>query len=859
MALNLLKCLFVLITIGRFCESRYRGEPSINSIHSLYDGLNIYFQDVPASCNLKSIGIGDGEKRFCLSSVPSQDPRSIRYVSETNCVIVSIGSNNRYDFEESILKESACRVFTFDCTVDPIIPKELSATHRHFFYKICLGTEDKIDNDGKKYMTWLSMTKLMNASQPGIIVALKMDIEGWEFSVFESMQQEPHLVPRQIACELHGRTWSKYHAPYFQGGNKVQTIPNFKSKFLPAFMLSIQSHLHLHLADRNDNPKCPHCTEILLLHNSLYQKIRNTTNFCHHLNTSFSFVDKQIYKFSSHPFASMYDSEHVIALLVSAQSKLWLDTAFAQQIFSMLQEFHQRIIFRVFLYHDEYCSSTPMNSVDHEQKETIKEEEIFSRLVQIFGRERILFHVSSSLRDDLFLLSRAKRVIILKYDTMAQLVALLASSHLIINANLAARLNMKTLRAAKVEIMNDPKTNMMMVTPPPPTKHEKARNTMTASTLQELESLACKKYTISRAIDDYIRDAKTKLLELKSASSSIKSSIEKRKQIIIVDFSRGGLGNRLDKILYAALQAIYTGRILCVINTSELMIDNYYATPSFVLAWGYEYELCQKKFDSDDGAIIIDGHNWIPQSPISMPFLINLTNKVNAQYNQKNLQLSTADTIIGCISNTFLKPSSHIQLAMQPYFQNFSKADLVLGLHLRSGDMNMAKYQGAHRRQLHLLSQIPGCKSIIDTQNLIRRQLDICSTQYKNIILFIAADHQLDNTIWLQPNIFASNIHVITTPGHPFHTGRVSSKHTSEQLSGYFKAVLDNFLLSQTHILISNCAYQKCFQSKINVLSGNSKCTHTFVYNSYIRRIPALRNREFFLPSKNKSVSPCPF
>ncbi len=67
----------------------------------------------------------DGTKLMCkVDEHEEGDPH--------RCVIVSMGSNNEFGFEESVLKETKCDVHTYDCTSEPRVLQE----GRHFFYKV---------------------------------------------------------------------------------------------------------------------------------------------------------------------------------------------------------------------------------------------------------------------------------------------------------------------------------------------------------------------------------------------------------------------------------------------------------------------------------------------------------------------------------------------------------------------------------------------------------------------------------------------------------------------------------------------------------------------------------------------------
>jgi hypothetical protein len=93
-----------------------------------------------------------------------------------NCTIFSLGSNNQFDFEVSILSEySNCVIRTFDCTSQP--PK---ANIRNLeFEKTFLGARDEVV-DGRQYHILATLMKRHHVEN---IQLFKMDIEGYEMEV----------------------------------------------------------------------------------------------------------------------------------------------------------------------------------------------------------------------------------------------------------------------------------------------------------------------------------------------------------------------------------------------------------------------------------------------------------------------------------------------------------------------------------------------------------------------------------------------------------------------------------------------------------------------------------------------------
>jgi hypothetical protein len=104
-----------------------------------------------------------------------------------------------------------------------------------------------------QFLSWNSINKLTGiTTQPTF---LKMDIEGYEFPVLQSIINSGKQLPLQIAVEVHthrmehGRRRRDWHVPLLELYSFIQYLYRFGGYYL---------------IDRNDNPLCPHCSEILL-------------------------------------------------------------------------------------------------------------------------------------------------------------------------------------------------------------------------------------------------------------------------------------------------------------------------------------------------------------------------------------------------------------------------------------------------------------------------------------------------------------------------------------------------------------------------------------------------------------------
>ncbi|KAI8477200.1 MAG: methyltransferase domain-containing protein [Monoraphidium minutum] len=108
------------------------------------------------------------------------------------CVIYSLGSRGDYTFEIDMLKLTQCEIHTFDCTYDGA-----SIHPRHHYHKTCLGFPTQ-----PLFEDYASITQRLGHT---VVDFLKIDIEGHEPSVLQSLVSNKGHLPRQISMEMHMR------------------------------------------------------------------------------------------------------------------------------------------------------------------------------------------------------------------------------------------------------------------------------------------------------------------------------------------------------------------------------------------------------------------------------------------------------------------------------------------------------------------------------------------------------------------------------------------------------------------------------------------------------------------------------
>lgn len=177
-----------------------------------------------------------------------------------SCVVYSIGGNNWWSFELDVLEKTSCEVHTFDCTGD-ISRFQVPKNPRLHFHHVCLGTENKVTEVGE-FWTLDKMTQTLKHKK---IDLLKIDIEGYEFPIFESWPTRDHkayentILPMQVLVEVH------YQTQMSELANNEKGQHDWKHN---TDMIHLQDHflkIGYATVHRDDNESCTHCSELTLV------------------------------------------------------------------------------------------------------------------------------------------------------------------------------------------------------------------------------------------------------------------------------------------------------------------------------------------------------------------------------------------------------------------------------------------------------------------------------------------------------------------------------------------------------------------------------------------------------------------
>lgn len=228
----------------RLSDTKQHSAQITQAGYSRFDALGNVVQ-CPSSL-LLALGTGDDEKRICAPAGLTSQHRG------KGCTVISVGSNNQWKFEQAVAQRFPhCAIHTLDCTVDGKPPRELSA--HVTYHPVCLSDRDHVQPDGRRYLSWASFVESIGLQGPP--TALKMDIEGFEWSVLRSMVASRAPLPFSLSVELH--VWTEVREVEWYG---TWRSANFVKQWMDGMLLE-GGYM---LVDRHDNPMCSYCSEVVL-------------------------------------------------------------------------------------------------------------------------------------------------------------------------------------------------------------------------------------------------------------------------------------------------------------------------------------------------------------------------------------------------------------------------------------------------------------------------------------------------------------------------------------------------------------------------------------------------------------------
>ncbi|KAG2495386.1 hypothetical protein HYH03_006654 [Edaphochlamys debaryana] len=205
------------------------------------------FISCPPGKPLRRVGRkGDGGKWLCGMET-----------MQAPCSVISLGSRNDYTFEEAVLEETQCSLATLDCTIKG--PGRVLDAARHRFFKKCISGKAAL-NDRPDFMTYEGLVTELGLP-PTASPLLKIDVELYEYAVMSEWTEHTPSLPEQIALEVHFLGW---RAPYLSVTSPIWGRRRLGLHDLGLFFMHL-ANLGYGIVNKEDNPYCPHCTEVTLL------------------------------------------------------------------------------------------------------------------------------------------------------------------------------------------------------------------------------------------------------------------------------------------------------------------------------------------------------------------------------------------------------------------------------------------------------------------------------------------------------------------------------------------------------------------------------------------------------------------
>jgi len=252
-------------------ENRFQLSEDLIEKGAIYHDRLQIFQPIPRNlaCPVSFERYGSkgvGEAKF-LCGVNYSNSR------HQKCLVMSLGSDGDFTFEEALVQSTDCWVRTFDCTgaergmdFQSMKPR----TERIKFYDLCIAKLN-YEKDKKRFVT---ASELLNGA-PERVSLLKMDIEGYEFEVISELllQTATERLPLQIAVEVHygsqmPELWWSYRADLIRYDKKKREEimkHGGKSAAQLALFQNMLEDYGYRLIMKEDNPQAGLATELVFM------------------------------------------------------------------------------------------------------------------------------------------------------------------------------------------------------------------------------------------------------------------------------------------------------------------------------------------------------------------------------------------------------------------------------------------------------------------------------------------------------------------------------------------------------------------------------------------------------------------
>eukprot|EP00397_Hematodinium_sp_SG-2012_P007991 GEMP01008042.1.p1 GENE.GEMP01008042.1~~GEMP01008042.1.p1 ORF type:complete len:436 (+),score=66.53 GEMP01008042.1:1193-2500(+) len=177
-------------TFVRHAERRLRN--FVDEKWNAFDLLGPVFPLCPEA-DLQVYGTGDEERRICdITKLADGNP----------CIVVAIGSNGQWGFEEATYDRTDCIIHVFDCYGNFTPPPRIR--DRVFSHRLCVSGKRRETNN-PRFARYHELLRRANVTTQ--VTFLKMDIDGAEWAslpdIVDVRKARGHMPPLHIALELH--------------------------------------------------------------------------------------------------------------------------------------------------------------------------------------------------------------------------------------------------------------------------------------------------------------------------------------------------------------------------------------------------------------------------------------------------------------------------------------------------------------------------------------------------------------------------------------------------------------------------------------------------------------------------------
>jgi len=216
-------------------------------------------------------------------------------------------------------------------------------------------------------------------------------------------------------------------------------------------------------------------------------------------------------------------------------------------------------------------------------------------------------------------------------------------------------------------------------------------------------------------------------------------------------------------------------------------------------------------------------------------YSINGLDEVNAWYGVSNDQ--DFDNCFSCMSHTLFRGNALLHNSLNEFRLAFHKNHtsgsnvLSIGIHMRTGDSQMAAMQNVTERRILALdlksstgNPRSGCRTHEHMIQAVEDLATCISAFFRDVELkgpqlhvYVTGDHDVSTTSWSKHE-FTSQVQVLLRSSVPFHSGRNSSNIAVSATQGNIEVLTDFLVLSDLDLFLPNCGTGTLSSFSLNIM-----------------------------------------